>query len=437
MDVQDLSQNLRIARLTKLTWELEQSRTPEQTLRTLHRGFSEAYGFVASVLLSTRGLPQGQYRVVQIDLEGRPANALYGRGPREPGPAQSGGIVPAIIGRPEPQLIQDVDWSSDPFFHKSLSGYASVMAVPLAGDYLPMTWALLLKRPPERFAVLDLEEALQRVALIGSLLENQELAGQLALANERIDRDARQVGELQRALLPATLPKIAGLEIAVSYEPSGRAGGDLYDFFPLDERCNDHADAIAAPARWCVLIGDAAGHGLSAAVVMAIVQAVLHAHPAGIARPASLLVHANRQLCRKSIEGFFTAFLGIYEPIPRRLTYANAGHPRPLLRRASNGAICALDAVASYPLGIDASETFKEATVQVEPGDTVLLYTDGITEARGTEGDPFELDRLTRIFRDGGDRPAELIQRLRKAVRTHEQGQSPKDDQTLVAARVL
>jgi sigma-B regulation protein RsbU (phosphoserine phosphatase) len=437
MHVQDLSENLRIASLTKLTRKLGQSRTPEQTLRALHRGFSEAYGFVASVLLSTRGLHQGQYRVVQIDLEGRPANALYGQDRHELGPVHSGGIVAAIIGRPDPQLIQDVDWSSDPFFHRTLSGYSSVMAIPLAGDHLPMTWALLLKRPPERFAVLDLEEAVQRVALISSLLENQALAGQLARANERIDRDARQVGELQRALLPATLPKDAGLEIAVSYEPSGRAGGDLYDFFPLDERHNDQPDANAAPTRWCVFIGDVSGHDLAAAVVMAIVQAVLHAHPAGMARPASLLMHANRQLCRKSIDGFVTAFLGIYEPIARRLTYANAGHPRPLLRRASNGTICPLDAVASYPLGIDPSETFKEATVLLEPGDTVLLYTDGITEARGTEGDLFEQGRLTRIFRDGGERPAELIQRLREAVRAHEQGQTPKDDQTLVAARAL
>jgi sigma-B regulation protein RsbU (phosphoserine phosphatase) len=437
MDVQDLSQNRRIVSLMKLTRELEQCRTPKQTLRTLHRGFAEAYGFVASVLLSTRGLPQGQYRVVQMDLEGRPANALYRESRHEWGPVQSGGIVAAIIGRPEPQLIQDVDWSSDPFFHKTLCGYASVMAIPLAGDHLPMTWALRLKRPPERFAVLDLEEAVQRVALILSLLENQALAGQLALANERIDRDARQVGELQRALLPATVPKIAGLEIAVSYEPSGRAGGDLYDFFPLDERYNNQADVIAAPTRWCVFIGDATGHDLAAAVVMAIVQSVLHAHPSGIARPASLLVHANRQLCRKSIDGFFTAFLGIYEPIPRRFTYANAGHPPPLLRRASNGTICPLDAVANYPLGIDPSETFKEATVHLEPGDTVLLYTDGITEARGSEGDLFEQDRLTRVFRNGGDRPAELIEGLREAVRAHEQGQTPKDDQTLVAARVL
>src|SRR5438270_10163 len=99
--------------------------------------------------------------------------------------------------RAEPQLIQEVDWSSDPFFHETLRGYASVMAIPFAGDRLPMTWVILLERPPERFTVLDLETAVERVALVGFLLENQILAEQLARANERIDRDARQVGELQ------------------------------------------------------------------------------------------------------------------------------------------------------------------------------------------------------------------------------------------------
>jgi sigma-B regulation protein RsbU (phosphoserine phosphatase) len=437
MDVQDLSQNHRIASLFKLMRELAHSRTPEQTLRMLHRGFAEAYGFTASVLLATRGLPQGQYRVLQMRLQRGPLDDVPDQARLESAPVQSGGVMAAIIGRSEPQLIQEVDWSSDSFFHETLSGYWSVMAVPFAGDHLPITWVILLKRSPERFAIQDLEETVERVALIGSLLENQALVGQLKLAHERIDRDARHVGELQRALLPAVLPQIAGLEIAVSYEPSGRAGGDLYDFFPLDERHNDHVGADPAPTRWCVFIGDATGHGLAAAVVMAIVQSVLHAHPVGIARSASLLAHVNRQLCRKHMDGLFTAFLGIYEPISRRLTYANAGHPRPLLRRSSDGSVCPLDAVATFPLGIDESETFKEATVQLESGDTLLLYTDGITEARGAEGDLFEQDRLTRVFRDGGDRPAELIERLRKAVRAHEQGQNPSDDQTLVAARIL
>ena len=78
-----------------------------------------------------------------------------------------------------------------------------------------------------------------------------------------------------------------------------------------------------------------------------------------------------------------------------------------------------------------------EAAVQLERGDTLLLYTDGITEARGMAEDLFGVDRLTRVFRDGGDRPAELIDRLREAVRAHEHGETAEDDQTIVAARVL
>jgi sigma-B regulation protein RsbU (phosphoserine phosphatase) len=115
----------------------------------------------------------------------------------------------------------------------------------------------------------------------------------------------------------------------------------------------------------------------------------------------------------------------------------NAGHPPPLLKRSSDGKTYPLDTVVSYPLGIEESETFEEATVQLEPGDTLLLYTDGITEARDTEGNMFEQERLARMLDEINSRPAELITQLRQAVRAHEQGQAAKDDQTLVAARVL
>jgi sigma-B regulation protein RsbU (phosphoserine phosphatase) len=231
------------------------------------------------------------------------------------------------------------------------------------------------------------------------------------------------------------VPQIAGLEVATSYEPTGRAGGDSYDFFPLGQ---DRADGTANPARWCMLIGDASGHGLAAAVVMAIVQAVLHAHPAGVHGPATLLMHANRQLCDKQLGGFFTAFLAIYEPASRRLTYANAGHPPPLLKLASDGSIRALDDVGSYPLEIDEAEKFEEATLTLEPGDSVLLYTDGITEVSNPVVGQFSQERLTRVFDSGGGgSPAEVIDRLRAAVHAHQQGQPAPDDQTLVLARAL
>jgi len=427
MKLQEVPQNRRISSLTQLTRELEQSRSPDQTVQALQRAFAEADGFIPSLMLSTRGLKPCQYRVVQMQLNANTEPHLFSHNMQKPpGPVHHGGILGHLIRRHQPQLLQNTDWASDPFFYDVLRPYTSVMAIPLTGDRLPMQWMILLKSAPERFTVDELEATVERIALICALLENQLLADDLARAHEQIDRDARQVGELQRALLPAAIPQIAGLEIAASYEPSGRAGGDVYDFFPL------------SGGRWCVLVGDASGHGLAAAVVMAIVQAVLHAHPENVDGPASLLTYANRQLCKKKIGGFFTSFLGVFDPQSRLLTYANAGHPAPFLKRAGNGSVDVLDAMAGFPLGIDEAEVFKQAAVQLGAQDMLLLYTDGITETRDPAKDWFDQERLLRAFRNTPEnRPAELIKQLHDAVHAFEAGQLAQDDQTLVAARVL
>jgi sigma-B regulation protein RsbU (phosphoserine phosphatase) len=413
-----------VARLAKLTQDLQQSRNPDQTLRALQAGFADDGEILASVLLSTRGLAPGEYRVVRIHLSDHPQKELD-LDIQDRRSKRCGGMIGAILSRGRAQLLKDVDWSDDPHFGESLRGYSSVIAVPFFADRLPMNWVLLLRKAPQLFTVVDVEDALERVALGSALLENQMLAADLRRANEKIDSEVRQVGELQRALLPASVPQIAGLEIATSYEPSGRAGGDLYDLFSLDS------------GRWCIFIGDASGHGLVAAVVMAIVQAVLHAHPRDVAGPAMILAHANRQLCDKRIGGFFTAFLGVYEPASRRLTYSNAGHPPPMLRRASDGSIVRLDVVRSYPLGIDENETFEECSIELFQGDAVVLYTDGITEMRNPQREMFSQDGLMRAFGDGGNGPTEVIDRLRAAVRAYQADHPAADDQTLLAARTL
>ena len=112
---------------------------------------------------------------------------------------------------------------------------------------------------------------------------------------------------------------------------------------------------------WCVFIGDIEGHGLAAAMVMAIVQAVLHVHPAGIATAAGLLRYGNQQLCSSRVSGLVSAFLGIYEPASRRLTYSCAGPSASVAEACGGRGGRALDGVGSYPLGIDESETFREA----------------------------------------------------------------------------
>src|SRR5262249_12227208 len=214
------------------------------------------------------------------------------------------------------------------------------------------------------------------------------------------------VAELQRSLLPNPLPQIPGLEIAASYRPCWRAGGDMYDFFPIDSH-------TPAPERWCIFMADASGHGLHAAVVMTMVQSLLRAHPPLICGPACLLEHLNRHLCRKDINGFVTAFLGIYEPTSRRISYACAGHPHPLVRFAPTGAVSHLNGVRNLPLGIDPEQSFSQASARAGPGDSFLLYTDGITEARAPNRDMLTQERLEQFFGQCPQSPVYLIDRVR------------------------
>jgi sigma-B regulation protein RsbU (phosphoserine phosphatase) len=168
-----------------------------------------------------------------------------------------------------------------------------------------------------------------------------------------------------------------------------------------------------------------------------MVHSILRAHPPGISGPADLLAHSNGHLCRKQIRGFVTAFIGVYEPCTRRLTYSSAGHPPPLLRVPGSGAVSRLDAAGSYPLGIDAHNTFGEAAIQVPAGGTLLLYTDGVSEARNPRDEMLSEEQLQLAFRGCRERPAGVIGRLAKLVHTHRQGRAPTDDQTLVAIAAI
>src|ERR1700728_1820475 len=154
MELEDGSQNPRIASLTKLMAALKQSRTPFETLRTIRQGFGEAYGSLASMMITPRGLADGAFRLVQLRREGD-----YG-GDSDPWvqeqfPLYRGGLVATIIKSRVPHIVNDVDWADDPHFHTILAGYRSIMAVPFDGDRLPMTWALFLKRSAVNFTTLE------------------------------------------------------------------------------------------------------------------------------------------------------------------------------------------------------------------------------------------------------------------------------------------
>jgi phosphoserine phosphatase RsbU/P len=255
------------------------------------------------------------------------------------------------------------------------------------------------------------------------------LRNQLSAALDQLDRELQTVGQIQRSLLPQELPQIPGLQIAAQYVTSARAGGDYYDFFPL------------SGGQWGIVIADVSGHGTPAAVLMAVTHAIAHARPDTQAPPEAMLRHLNEHLTAAYTRDgtFVTAFYGVYDPATRHLAYARAGHNPPRLVRGSD--VISLDDAGTLPLGIVPDQTYPQAGVQLQPGDLLVLYTDGITEAMppahaNRPREMFGVDRLDALLLGCTSHDAnQCLEAICNAVVEHSQGAPVKDDQTLVAIR--
>jgi phosphoserine phosphatase RsbU/P len=250
----------------------------------------------------------------------------------------------------------------------------------------------------------------------------------LAMLSE-LDRERKAIGEIQRSLLPASLPEIPGFEMSPYYRPSGHASGDYYDVVPL---IND---------QWGFVMADVAGHGTPAAVIMTVMRTLIHAElPTNREKSAGeFLEHVNKVMCQTYLRNgrFVTVWAAVLDPASRRLTYASAGHNPPRLQRG--GSVSALDVVGGFPLGIDPAATYEDEGITLEPGDLLMIYTDGITEAMrpgidglelfGTEG----LDRV--LCESGSDRTSDCADRVTKAIAAFTNGAAPADDQTMLILR--
>jgi serine phosphatase RsbU (regulator of sigma subunit) len=272
---------------------------------------------------------------------------------------------------------------------------------------------------------------------------NEAYRDVLRLARERrlraqdllkeLDRELQAVGEIQRSLLPIKLPAIPGLEIAASYQTSRRAGGDYYDFFRLPA---EHGDG--GHARYGILIADVSGHGTPAAVLMAVTHSIAHGFDHLASPPGELLAFVNRRLCdhyTASTGTFVTAFYAIYDPLTRELTYSSAGHNPPRLRGGDADAFEPLDHAVGFPLGVVRDEEYASATRTLRPGDTLVLYTDGITEARNERDEQLGVARLDRALAGDDRHPDALLAAALATVRQFA-GELPEDDRTLLVLRV-
>lgn len=403
---------------------------PEELVGAYWEGIGELVPVPDFVALSRRGESPPHYLVTRSSRFTEEINPWT---QRERLPRLTGGLLGELVYGNKPVVINDLParLSPDDPGHFYLQGFQGLIALPQydGGQGLNVTAMLLppgMEIDPAVIPILHWQSG-----LFGRGTQNLVLRNQLAGVLAQLDRELQAVGAIQRSLLPAKLPEIPGFEAAAYYQTSARAGGDYYDFFPLPG------------GGWGLFIADVSGHGTPAAVLMAITHAIAHAHPGTHQPPGNLLRHLNEQLVRSYTRGgtFVTAFYAVLDPARRTLTYAVAGHNPPRLMRGNR--VLALDEIGSLPLGIDAAQVYEQRSIPLEPGNLLLLYTDGITEAMaaGRVNDSRELfgsDRLDQVLLRGGACSArEHLDHIREAVAQFTANAPATDDRTLIALRVV
>jgi phosphoserine phosphatase RsbU/P len=261
-------------------------------------------------------------------------------------------------------------------------------------------------------------------ALIFLLLLSLELADKVTMK-----RDLEIAREIQTWLVPSNPPAVPGANVAFATRPQNSVAGDFYDaFYPVTD--------AAEGGKLFLVIADVAGKSVPAALLMATFQASLHTIAGEGVQFDQLILRLNRYASAHSLEGlrFTTAVLAEFDPGTRRLTYVNAGHNAPVLRR-KNGGIERLE-TGGVPLGIDPHAAYQIASIQLSSGDALIFYTDGVVEALNEQGQEFGDERWLAATRNLPDWNAtDSLQFLMKRVDEFVQSTRQFDDITCLVFR--
>jgi serine phosphatase RsbU (regulator of sigma subunit) len=244
-----------------------------------------------------------------------------------------------------------------------------------------------------------------------------------ALVHQRREKDMEIAHEIQLALLPRRLPKVAGYEFSAWYETAQQIGGDYYDFIELPQQ------------RLAVLLGDVAGKGVAGALVMVKFSVEARVCLEGEPDLAAAVSKLNALMTRASLsDRFVTLVAALLDPAKHAITLVNAGHPSPLLCRYATGKVekVAPPDVAGPPIGITDSYSYTGREVSLEPGDNLLLFSDGVMDALDAQGQPFRTRGIYAVLENQKLSAIETGQRLKQAVKRHASGCSQNDDISVV-----
>ena len=331
------------------------------------------------------------------------------------------GVVGYAARNKQAVLVPDV--SKDPRYVLLNPETRSELAVPLI--YKDKVIGVLdLEHTRRGFFTEDHKRTITTLAAqIAIAVENAQLYEEIARQERRLERDLALARELQVRLLPQTRPKLPNLEVAARFVPARAIGGDLYDFVDY------------SLSRLGITIGDVSGKGAPAAIYAALVSGILRSHAPIEPAPAEMLSAINNSLGERRIDAQFVSIIyAVWDDSMRTLQVANSGLPRPIY--CHDGKIEIIEATG-LPLGLFDDAEYDEFSFQAKPSDMFVFFSDGILDARNTEGELFGRQRVEQISAECADKSADyVVDSLFEAVEKHAAGVDPFDDQTVVAIKV-
>ncbi len=371
------------------------------------------------IIFREEGSERLQPRVVKTRRPGEEANARFSR---------------RIVNRclEDAAALLSEDASSDKRFDLSQSiadcRIRSVMVAPLVMRSTGKACGVIQLDTqglggPRKFTQDDLKLLLAVAGQAAIAVENARLHENM-VARAGLERDLKLAHQVQMSFLPKKPPQLSGYEFFAHYEPAQEVGGDYYDFIPL------------AGGRLAVMLGDVAGKGVPAALLMAKVSSDGRFCALTEPDPAQAVYRLNELMQEAGlIDRFVTLAAGFIDSASHRVTFVNAGHMPPLIyRRATNQIEDATTReMAGFPLGVADGIPYESVTVGLEPGDVVVVFTDGVTEAKNRDGDDFQLNnRVPATILAAAPSVGDIGERLVAAVKQHALGLKQHDDITVV-----
>jgi sigma-B regulation protein RsbU (phosphoserine phosphatase) len=338
------------------------------------------------------------------------------------------GIAGTVAQEGKPLLIEDV-YTHPKFYrgHDEATGYRtkSMIAVPLkVGERITGVAQVINRLDDKAFDKDDLELFIALCSMAAIAIENAKMHRSL-MERQRLVKDMEFARTVQESFLPQHAPEIVNYRFSAHYTPAQEVGGDFYDFMRLDR------------VRTGIVIGDVSGKGVPAALYMAKLGSDLKTLAFTEKDPAAALKKLNDLLAERSRRGMFATVLYLeLDSESGRMTLSNAGHLPPIVKR-SDGTVKRFSPAGGSPLGILPGMEFGQETLLLGPGDTVVLYTDGIIEAMNARDELYGYERFEELIRKSPSDPDALKSAIIGDVNRFT-GLSPQhDDMTLVCFGAL